>query len=181
MAQAKQLGSGILRLVIVIVSSTASKGKGQGKGQGQGGAKGKKGKTATETHRCCHCQSEGAKLRCSQCHRAWYCGQPCQKKHWKHHRKACVAVVAGAARQATTRREATAARGTDGIDKSTCVLSVGPVVAPVELPCGHAYRGTCLAGSLRRTGKEGGAGVPAVPRGAAAGAGWAVRPGVPGR
>ena len=26
-----------------------------------------------------------------------------------------------------------------------CVICQGPVVAPVELPCGHAYCGACLA------------------------------------
>ena len=31
------------------------------------------------------------------------------------------------------------------MDKETCVICVGPVVAPVELPCGHAYCGVCLA------------------------------------
>eukprot|EP00618_Florenciella_parvula_P021640 CAMPEP_0119537944 /NCGR_PEP_ID=MMETSP1344-20130328/50489_1 /TAXON_ID=236787 /ORGANISM="Florenciella parvula, Strain CCMP2471" /LENGTH=69 /DNA_ID=CAMNT_0007580643 /DNA_START=79 /DNA_END=285 /DNA_ORIENTATION=- len=62
-----------------------------GKGN-KGGKKGKNGKGKSkgaaappeETHRCFHCQSEGAKMMCcSQCHRAWYCGKPCQKKHWK--------------------------------------------------------------------------------------------------
>ena len=29
--------------------------------------------------------------------------------------------------------------------KVVCVICIGPVVAPVELPCGHAYCGACLA------------------------------------
>ena len=113
------------------------------------GAKGKKGKGAAEsveTHRCFHCQTGSTKMMCcSQCHRAWYCGKPCQKKHWKQHKRACTAAVAGEARRATLRREATAARSGGGVDKETCVICVGPVVAPVELPCGHAYCGACLA------------------------------------
>ena len=62
------------------------------KGTSKKGAKGKKGKgAAEETHRCFHCQTESAKMMCcSQCHRAWYCGRPCQKKHWKHHKAACL-------------------------------------------------------------------------------------------
>ena len=108
-------------------------------------SKGKKAASPVETHRCFHCQSDGARMCCSQCHRAWYCGRPCQKKHWKQHKKACVAAVAVEARRAKLRRKATAARGGDGIDQETCVICVGPVVAPVELPCGHAYCGTCLA------------------------------------
>ena len=58
-----------------------------------------------------------------------------------------MAAVAAAARQATLRRKATAARaaGGGGVDNETCVVCVGPVVAPVELPCGHAYCGACLA------------------------------------
>ena len=110
----------------------------------------KKGKAAAapETHRCFHCQSESTKmLCCSQCHHAWYCGKACQKKHWKQHKRACVAAVAAEARRATRRREATeaAAQGGGGFDKETCVICVGPIVAPVELPCGHAYCGACLA------------------------------------
>ncbi len=56
---------------------------GKGKGKGAAGP-------PEETHRCFHCQSEGAKMMCcSQCHRAWYCGKPCQKKHWKAHKRIC--------------------------------------------------------------------------------------------
>ena len=119
-----------------VVPKTKTKGKEK---------KGKKATAPEETHRCFHCQSDGARMCCSQCHRAWYCGRPCQKKHWKQHKKACVAAVAAEARRAKLRRKATAARGGDGIDKETCVICVGPVVAPVELPCGHAYCGGCLA------------------------------------
>ena len=50
------------------------------KGKGKT-AKGKGAAPPEETHRCFHCQSDGAKMCCSQCHRAWYCGRPCQKKH----------------------------------------------------------------------------------------------------
>ena len=124
------------------MSSAVSKGQGQGKGTKKG--KGKK--PPPETHRCFHCQTEGAKMMCcSQCHRAWYCGKPCQKKHWKQHKRACTAAVATEARRATLRREATAARGGGGVDTDHCVICVGPVVAPVELPCGHAYCAGCLA------------------------------------
>ena len=73
-------------------SSSNSKPTKQAKGK-----TGKKGEKAApeDTHRCYHCQTEGAKMMCcSQCHRAWYCGKPCQKKHWKQHKKACVASVA---------------------------------------------------------------------------------------
>ena len=68
-----------------------------GKGREGSKKKGKKGKGAAapeDTHRCFHCDSEGARMCCSQCHLAWYCGKPCQKKHWKQHKKACVAAVA---------------------------------------------------------------------------------------
>ena len=110
---------------------------------------GKKGKGAAPegTHRCFHCQSESTEMMCcSQCHRAWYCGRPCQKKHWKLHKKACVAAVAAEARQATLSREATEARGGGGgAANETCVICIGPVRSPVELPCGHAYCGACLA------------------------------------
>ena len=112
---------------------------------------GKKGNAEPKTRRCFHCQAESTKMMCcSQCHIAWYCGKACQKKHWKLHKRACSAAVAAEARRATLRRKATAARGGSTIDKETCVICVGPVVAPVELPCGHAYCGACLAELLRR-------------------------------
>ena len=60
-----------------------------------GKKKGKGASASEDTHRCFHCQTESTKMMCcSQCHRAWYCGKPCQKKHWKQHKKACVAAVA---------------------------------------------------------------------------------------
>ncbi len=135
-----------------VANSTSSSTPTKTTKKGTKGKTGKKGKgkdaaaPPEETHRCFHCQTDGAKMMCcSQCHRAWYCGRPCQKKHWKQHKKACGAAVAAEARRATLRRAATEARGGNGIDKETCVICVGPVVAPVELPCGHAYCGACLA------------------------------------
>ena len=118
--------------------------------KGAGAKKGKGAALPEEAHRCFHCQTESAKMMCcSQCNSAWYCGKACQKKHWKQHKRACTAAVAAEARAATLRREATAARGGGGgVDKETCVICAGPVVAPVELPCGHAYCGACL-GELR--------------------------------
>eukprot|EP00618_Florenciella_parvula_P008499 CAMPEP_0119472670 /NCGR_PEP_ID=MMETSP1344-20130328/4631_1 /TAXON_ID=236787 /ORGANISM="Florenciella parvula, Strain CCMP2471" /LENGTH=275 /DNA_ID=CAMNT_0007505649 /DNA_START=1336 /DNA_END=2161 /DNA_ORIENTATION=+ len=66
----------------------------------QHGKKGKGAAAEPEIHRCFHCETESTKrMCCSQCHRAWYCGRPCQKKHWKQHKRACVAAVAAEARQ----------------------------------------------------------------------------------
>jgi len=124
-----------------VPTTTASKVKTKmGKKQRKKGA-------ATESlgHRCFHCWSEGAKMCCSQCHLAWYCGKPCQKRQWRQHKRACEAAVAAEARRATRVRKATAARKGGEIDKGTCVICVAPVELPVELPCGHAYCATCLA------------------------------------
>eukprot|EP00618_Florenciella_parvula_P031728 CAMPEP_0119516806 /NCGR_PEP_ID=MMETSP1344-20130328/33891_1 /TAXON_ID=236787 /ORGANISM="Florenciella parvula, Strain CCMP2471" /LENGTH=621 /DNA_ID=CAMNT_0007554341 /DNA_START=397 /DNA_END=2262 /DNA_ORIENTATION=- len=126
-------------------SEGKAKAKAKAKVKGtNGGTKGKKkGKGAAEaeeTHRCFHCQSEGAKMCCSQCHRAWYCGQPCQKKHWKLHKKSCIAAVAAEARQATRSRV-----GRKTINTDTCVICIGPVVDSVGLPCGHAYCKGCIS------------------------------------
>ena len=54
--------------------------------------------------------------------------------------------MAAEAKRATRARGATAAARAAGgrPANETCVVCVGPVVAPVELPCGHAYCGTCL-------------------------------------
>ena len=61
--------------------------------------------------------------------------------------------MAAGAQRAKRAREATAAArasggggdvGGTGGGQGTCVICSGPVVAPVELPCGHAYCGACL-------------------------------------
>ncbi len=40
--------------------------------------------------KCGHCGKQTTKLlRCSICRRAFYCGQPCQRKDWSTHRKNC--------------------------------------------------------------------------------------------
>ena len=98
----------------------------------------------SETHPCFYCHSEGAKLRCSQCKSAFYCGKACFKRAWKRHKPACVATVAAKARHATRRRVVTAARGGSAIDTGTCVICIGPVVEPVSLPCSHAYCRKCV-------------------------------------
>ena len=58
-----------------------------------------------------------------------------------------MAAVAAEARRATRVRQATAMQAhAGGADQQSCVICIGPVVAPVELPCGHAYCGACLKG-----------------------------------
>ena len=74
------------------------KGSKKGTAGKQHGKKGKGAAAEPETHRCFHCETESTKMMCcSQCHRAWYCGRPCQKKHWKQHKRACAAAVAAGA------------------------------------------------------------------------------------
>ena len=104
-----------------------------------------RGKTKADgSHRCSRCGKPGAKSSCTKCHRANYCGLSCMRSDLERHKLGCCAAVAAAARRATRARKATAARG-DTIDKKTCVICIGPTVAPVELPCGHTYCGRCLA------------------------------------
>ena len=110
--------------------------------------KGKKG--STSQHVCFHCGKAGAKCSCGQCHRAFYCGRDCQRADWKRHKRACRAAVAAEARRTTRVREATAAARAGGSggrppDETQCVICIGPVRSPVELPCGHQYCGACLA------------------------------------
>ena len=117
-----------------------------GKTQGKEGKIDKK--DGTTLHVCFTCGTSGAKLRsCGQCHRAYYCDRQCQRRDWKRHKRACAAAVAAEAKRATRARDATAAaRAAGGRPvNEICVICVGPVVAPVELPCGHAYCGSCLA------------------------------------
>ena len=98
--------------------------------------------------------------------------RPLLREDWARHKRACQTAVAAQARQATSTRERTRARKGGGeFDKETCVICIGPVVAPVELPC-----------LLRRVPDFaarawGGAGLPPMPSEVAAGHGRAVRPG----
>ena len=85
---------------------------------------------------CAHCGAAAAKSVCSQCRIVPYCGEACQREDQERHKGACRAAVATQARRATRTREATAARKGSEIDKETCVICIGPVVAPVELPHG---------------------------------------------
>jgi hypothetical protein len=108
-----------------------------------------KGKGKKSPHVCFRCGKASVKCRsCGQCHRAWYCGRDCQRADWPRHKSACRAAVAAEARQATRAREATAAARAASSGgrpvNETCVICIGPVRVPVELPCGHAYCGACL-------------------------------------
>uniref|UniRef100_A0A7S0C5T9 MYND-type domain-containing protein n=1 Tax=Proboscia inermis TaxID=420281 RepID=A0A7S0C5T9_9STRA len=42
---------------------------------------------------CCKVCNEPAKNKCSRCKTMNYCGQDCQRAHWKVHKKTCVAKV----------------------------------------------------------------------------------------
>ena len=124
------------------------------KGKSKSAGKGAKGNAEADASPCCaHCGAAAAKSVCSACRIAAYCGEGCQREDQERHKGACRAAVATQARQATRTRLATAAAAEKGgeIDKETCVICIGPVVAPVELPCGHAYCGKCLS-ELRKHG-----------------------------
>ena len=99
-------------------------------------AKAKKKKGASP-HACFHCGKPGAGSSCA------HCGSDCQVADWKRHRRSCRAAVAAVARRATRARKATAAARAAGgcAANEERVICVGPVVAPVELPCGHAFPG----------------------------------------
>ena len=130
-----------------------TKGGGKGGKGGKGGGTTGKGKGATRS--CFSCGRASAKLcSCSRCRRAFYCNQDCQRKDWKRHQRACRAAVAAEARRATRAREALeAARAAGGRPvNETCVICIGPAVAPVELPCGHAYCASPCLAELRRQG-----------------------------
>ena len=110
-------------------------------------AKGKKDGTPV----CFHCGKADPKLlSCAACHHARYCDRDCQRKDWKRHKLACKAAVAAEKRRvrqkAAWKAAAAAARRQGGRGGNVvCVICIGPVVAPVELPCGHSYCGACLA------------------------------------
>ena len=104
--------------------------------------------------RCFNCQTEGRApplRKCTQCEIAYYCGKTCQKGHWKTHKPACIAAVAGKAQDATRQRLARAVRerGKDkvkgGKDDALCVICYSPPVDPVEVrECGCVR--ACLCG-----------------------------------
>jgi len=45
--------------------------------------------TAAAEGSCASCGKDGAVSRCTVCRRVFYCGRPCQLKHWKKHKKTC--------------------------------------------------------------------------------------------
>lgn len=109
-------------------------------------AKGKK--QAGAVFVCFNCGKAAPKLlTCGQCHHAQYCGRECQREDWRRHKRACRAAMANQAKRSTRVRKATeAARATGGRPANEeCVICIGPVREPAELPCGHAYCGGCLA------------------------------------
>jgi len=129
-------------------------------GGGKGKTKAKKdpsGKAVDGSHCCYHCGTAGAKSCCGGCHCAWYCGRACQKEDWRRHKKACRAAQRAEKRRTAWRAAAKAARRQGGKAKGsrggrgggasneTCVICIGPLVAPVLLPCRHAYCSPCLA------------------------------------
>ena len=79
-----------------------------------------------------------------------YPHRQCQRKDWKRHKPACRAAVAAAEKRETRRAAwkaaAVAARRQGGRGgEVVCAICIGPVVAPVELPCRHTYCGACLS------------------------------------
>ena len=141
-----------------------AEGKGKGKGKATTKTKASKsdtsGKAAADGSHCCyHCGTAGALSSCADCHCAWYCGRACQKAAWRQHKAACRAAKRAKAKRAAW-RAAAAAAGRESSGKSgrggggggggsasdeMCVICIGPVVAPVRLPCNHAYCSACLA------------------------------------
>ena len=108
-------------------SKPTKKGKGKGKGKGKQNTK------DNVSHLCFQCGSK-ARMNCSQCHLAWYCGRDCQKVHWKRgHKRARTAAVAAEARRMTAVRKAREAREGGGALNEQCVICMGPVVEPVEV------------------------------------------------
>ena len=64
--------------------------------------------------------------------------------HWKRgHKRACTATVAAEARRMTAVRKAREAREGGGVLNEECVICMGAVVEPVELPCGHLMCTDC--------------------------------------
>ena len=43
------------------------------------------------TDDCAKCGQPGAKKRCTQCKKVYYCSVDCQRANWEEHRRCCVA------------------------------------------------------------------------------------------
>ena len=79
--------------------------------------------------------------------------EECQRAAWKRHRTACRAVVAAKQRAREKQNASLSRQGTSAAAEGKanggrwssekaarrCVHCMGPVVAPVNLPCGHSY------------------------------------------
>ena len=112
---------------------------------------GEKGRKYEEQRYCFFCEHLilRAPCECKRCRQAWYCDVTCLELDESHHVFPCVAAVAAGARRATRLRNATRRVGV-GVREDCAICMTAPMVAPVELPCGHAYCGGCLDEQRRK-------------------------------
>ena len=130
-----------------------AKGKGGAKGKGSAEGNRKGGGTKTKTKgkgknapalptRCSNCDEEAPLRRCLQCGVVAYCGEKCQREHWKHggHKKACKAYVLSKTVQAKILRDSRKA-----FDAHQCLICLEPPANPTSLPRGHSFCTGCVS------------------------------------
>lgn len=108
--------------------------------------------------RCSNCRRECPTERCSRCKTARYCGEACQRQHWKAHREACAAFAAPS-RGRGTEHHAANARIAKAVALAITPEAERELAAELEGRDDHAivivYRGPaeCGPGPLSRSNK----------------------------
>jgi len=107
---------------------------------------------------CDSCGKPGAKLKCSRCKGAHYCGKVCQKKDWKAHKPKFICVPASERMNRMKRKQdvfdgklyyseegLTLATKTVAKNTKCSICLKDPIVAPVLVNrCRHAFCSPCL-------------------------------------
>lgn len=81
--------------------------------------------SSTASSGCAHCSTTTNLKCCARCQDEWYCSRPCQRAHWKLHKKSCTSKDSSTPLPSWTRKPAASKRLSKTIDKPFHKLDAG--------------------------------------------------------